>query len=248
MASSNEMQTEMATHRERPNSISRTSIVYHRDTLETALSPKLSNSAESDYKSPVSMVSPMSPPNLSPDSSTPMNREEHHQSISAVSEHMEDAAALPDRGKNSRFEWHSISVSVGNGDDAVQILRDQHGSVLSGELFAVMGGSGAGKSTLLDALSGRSNLHQLQIEGELAINGRKMTVKKQRLIQSLCAFVPQTDILCPTQTVEEALWFYAKLKLHQKSKEEQRARIEHLIDVLHLTDCRHSRIGDDQKV
>ena len=106
----------------------------------------------------------------------------------------------------------------------------------------------SGKSTLLDALSGRSNLNQLTVEGELAVNGHKFDITDQRLIRSLCTFVPQSDVLCPTQTVEEALIFYAKLKLPSKPSKVRLKRVNYLIDVLHLQSCRHTLIGNEKKV
>ena len=106
----------------------------------------------------------------------------------------------------------------------------------------------SGKSTFLDALSGRSNLNQLTVEGELAVNGYKFKVTKQELIRSLCTFVPQSDVLCPTQTVEEALRFYARLKLPHLDREKQEKRVQYLIDVLHLKSCRRTIIGDERKV
>ena len=106
----------------------------------------------------------------------------------------------------------------------------------------------SGKSTFLDALSGRSNLNQLTVTGELAMNGHKFDISNQELIRSICTFVPQSDVLCPTQTVEEALLFYAKLKLASKSEETRLKRVNYLIDVLHLKSCRHTLIGSEKKV
>ena len=128
-------------------------------------------------------------------------------------------SALPEAAQSGTFQWRNISIFVGDKSDGNQILHDFTGEILSGQLLAVMGGSGAGKSTFLDALCGRSNLNQLTVEGELAINGYKFIVTNQELIRSIATYVPQSDVLCPTQTVEEALMFYAKLKLASKSEE-----------------------------
>ena len=80
------------------------------------------------------------------------------------------------------------------------------------------------------------------------MNGYKFNVKNQKLIRSLCTYVPQTDVLCPTQTVEEALMFYAKLKLASKTEEVRLKRVNYLIDVLHLKSCRHTLIGSESRV
>jgi len=156
-------------------------------------------------------------------------------------------SALPEEAESGSLEWRNINIFVGDKEDGKQILFDFTGGIESGELLAVMGGSGAGKSTLLDALSGRSNLNQLTVEGEMAVNGHKFKITKQELIKSLITFVPQSDVFCPTQTVEEALVFYARLKLPFISKEVRRKRINYLIDVLHLDSCRHTLIGDERR-
>ena len=63
-------------------------------------------------------------------------------------------------------------------------------------------------------------------------------------MDDVCA---QSDILCPTQTVEEALMFYARLKLPSTPLEEQKKRVQYLINVLHLDRCRNNPIGDEKK-
>ena len=105
-----------------------------------------------------------------------------------------------------------------------------------------------GKSTLLDALSGRTNLSQQHIEGQLAINGNRFKVANQSLMKAVCTFVPQSDVLCPTQTVEEALRFYARMKLARLPRGKQEERVQYLMNVLHLDRCRHNLIGDEKKV
>ena len=36
----------------------------------------------------------------------------------------------------------------------------------------------------------------------MSINGNKFKCSHQKIIKALCTYVPQSDILCPTQTVE----------------------------------------------
>eukprot|EP01084_Bolivina_argentea_P317280 550098_1 len=118
-----------------------------------------------------------------------------------------------------------------------------NGTISSGVFMAIMGGTAAGKSTLLNALSGRTNLNQYNVTGNLSINNTQFKCTNQSIMKSLCSFVPQSDILCPTQTVRETLLFYAKLKLHNKSSEKQIKRVEYLIEALHLDSCADSVIG-----
>ena len=108
-------------------------------------------------------------------------------------------------------------------------------------------GSGAGKSTFLNVLSGRTNLGQMSVSGQLGLGGFKFPARDQDIIRSVCTYVPQSDILCPTQTVEEALMFYARLKLPALPLEQQEKRVNYLIDILKLNKCRHTPIGGESK-
>eukprot|EP01084_Bolivina_argentea_P139337 245142_1 len=156
---------------------------------------------------------------------------------------LKQQSALPSFANHIKLQWKNLEVYVGDDKTGKKILHNFNGTIDSGELMCVMGGSGAGKSTFLNALSGRTNLNQQTVNGNLAINHKQFKCSNQTLIKSLCTFVPQSDELCPTQTVEEALLFYAKLKLHNKSSEKQIKRVEYLIDALHLQDCEDSVIG-----
>eukprot|EP01083_Nonionella_stella_P166670 557894_1 len=160
---------------------------------------------------------------------------------------LKQQSALPSFANHIKLQWKNLDVYVGDDRNGKKILHNFNGTIDSGELMCVMGGSGAGKSTFLNALSGRTNLNQQTVNGHLAINHKQFKCSNQTLIKSLCTFVPQSDELCPTQTVEEALLFYAKLKLPHYSKEKQQKRINYLINVLHLNKCRNNYIGSESK-
>eukprot|EP01083_Nonionella_stella_P037505 102255_1 len=151
---------------------------------------------------------------------------------------------LPSYATFCKFAWEDLNVFVGSGKKKKQILFDMNGSISSGQLMAIMGGSGAGKSTLLNILSGRTNLSQQLVSGTLSINQKSFSVSDQSVIKALCSFVPQSDVLCSTQTVREALMFYANLKLSHTTPEKQKKRINYLMRVLHLAKCANNMIGD----
>lgn len=85
------------------------------------------------------------------------------------------------------------------------------------EITAFLGHNGAGKSTTMHILTG---LYR-PTTGTAKINGLSITESMNEIRKSL-GFVPQHNILFPLMTVEEHLWFYARLKgLDKKSTLEE---------------------------
>ncbi|MEY4997315.1 MAG: High-affinity branched-chain amino acid transport ATP-binding protein LivF, partial [Actinomycetota bacterium] len=71
-----------------------------------------------------------------------------------------------------------------------------------GELIGIIGPNGAGKSTLLKALFGLVKIR----EGNVVLNGEDITgFKTNKLVQMGVGFVPQTNNVFPSLTIEENL-------------------------------------------
>ena len=71
-----------------------------------------------------------------------------------------------------------------------------------GELIGIIGPNGAGKSTLLKAIFGQVNIR----EGRVTLNGEDITgLKANQLVSKGVAFVPQTNNVFPSLTIEENL-------------------------------------------
>jgi len=71
-----------------------------------------------------------------------------------------------------------------------------------GELIGIIGPNGAGKSTLLKAIFGQVNIR----EGAVKLNGEDITnLKANKLVEKGVAFVPQTNNVFPSLTIEENL-------------------------------------------
>jgi len=71
-----------------------------------------------------------------------------------------------------------------------------------GELIGIIGPNGAGKSTLLKAIFGQVNVR----EGHILLNGEDITgLKANKLVEKGVAFVPQTNNVFPSLTIEENL-------------------------------------------
>eukprot|EP00966_Prymnesium_polylepis_P148141 3422278-Prymnesium_polylepis.1 len=91
-----------------------------------------------------------------------------------------------------------------------------------------MGPSGSGKTTLLNTLAGRVPA----IEGTVLHGGRQLN---RQQLRGRIAYVTQEDVLCPTQTVREALMFSAMLRLPASVPLEEKARrVEEMIAQLRL--------------
>ena len=84
----------------------------------------------------------------------------------------------------------------------VNILNDCNITVKQGELIGIIGPNGAGKSTLLKAIFGLVNVR----EGSITLNGEDITgLKANKLVSKGVAFVPQTNNVFPSLTIEENL-------------------------------------------
>lgn len=84
----------------------------------------------------------------------------------------------------------------------VNILNHCDFHVKEGELVGIIGPNGAGKSTLLKAIFGLVNVR----DGDITLRGESLRGKKaNQLVELGVGFVPQTENVFPTLTVEENL-------------------------------------------
>jgi len=84
----------------------------------------------------------------------------------------------------------------------VNILNDCSLVANKGELIGIIGPNGAGKSTLLKAIFGLVNIRG----GNILLNGEDITgLKANKLVGKGVAFVPQTNNVFPSLTIQENL-------------------------------------------
>jgi branched-chain amino acid transport system ATP-binding protein len=84
----------------------------------------------------------------------------------------------------------------------INILNDCSLVANQGELIGIIGPNGAGKSTLLKSIFGQVNVR----EGKVWLNGEDITnMKANKLVSKGVAFVPQTNNVFPSLTIEENL-------------------------------------------
>ena len=91
---------------------------------------------------------------------------------------------------------------VVSGYGQVEILHGVSLTLNEGEIVAVIGPNGAGKSTLLKAIFGLVPVRA----GSVQMMGRDVTnLSPDRIVQAGMSFVPQTDNVFPTLTINENL-------------------------------------------
>ena len=84
----------------------------------------------------------------------------------------------------------------------INILNDCSLQAYPGELIGIIGPNGAGKSTLLKSLFGLVPIRG----GSVTLNGEDITNQKaNKLVQAGVGFVPQTNNVFPSLTIEENL-------------------------------------------
>lgn len=84
----------------------------------------------------------------------------------------------------------------------INILNGCSLTAFDGELIGIIGPNGAGKSTLLKAIFGQVNVRS----GSIMLNGEDITgLKANKLVEKGVAFVPQTNNVFPSLSIEENL-------------------------------------------
>jgi len=109
-----------------------------------------------------------------------------------------------------------VSKSFSSGAGATLALRDVSVDVADGEFLCLVGASGCGKSTLLNLIAGLDR----PTEGTIDLGGRKV------------AFMFQEATLFPWLSLERNIEL--PLKLAGMSKASRGARVEELLEMVHL--------------
>ena len=105
----------------------------------------------------------------------------------------------------------------------VNILNASSLIARQGELIGIIGPNGAGKSTLLKSIFGLVKVR----EGTIKLNGEEITnLKANKLVAKGVGFVPQTNNVFPSLTIQENL----EMGMFQKPKG-VKARLEYVTEI-----------------
>jgi ABC-type branched-subunit amino acid transport system ATPase component len=125
---------------------------------------------------------------------------------------------------------------VVSGYGEVEILHGVSIAVEDGEIVTIIGPNGAGKSTLLKTIFGLLPAKR----GEIFFGGERTTGRSpQTMVQKGLCYVPQSDNVFPSLTIQENLEMGAFVR-----RDDFGARIEELYGLFpDLTERRHERAG-----
>ncbi|GAX77358.1 hypothetical protein CEUSTIGMA_g4804.t1 [Chlamydomonas eustigma] len=130
------------------------------------------------------------------------------------------------------------------------ILSSLSGCCHEGHLLGLLGPSGSGKSTLLNVLSGQiQDGGRWKVQGNLTLHGYPAAAGQ---LSSICAFVPQHDMLLPSLTVEECLLCSAALRMSSSATVSQAkdrvATVMKELKIEHLRGLTSSSSGSTREI
>ncbi|HKJ37572.1 MAG TPA: FHA domain-containing protein, partial [Anaerolineales bacterium] len=136
---------------------------------------------------------------------------------------------VPYQMSGMRLDASNLTKDVKTRNGMRRILDNIDLSVLPREFIGLVGGSGAGKSTLLNALIGIR-----RGDGEVKLNGYDF-YEEYESFRAQIGYVPQSDILHTSLTVEKALDYAARLRLPWNlSQDERMRRIDMVLDTVSM--------------
>ena len=140
-------------------------------------------------------------------------------------------------GNSVRIDAVGLTKTVNKGK--LVLLDNVSLSIQPKEFVAIVGGSGAGKSTLMDALNG----FRPATQGQILINGQDTTGNPGLLRNSL-GYVPQDDIIHRNLTVEQALYYVAKLRLPKDTTDQEiEKRVAEVLEDVEMTGRRKVEVA-----
>ena len=151
----------------------------------------------------------------------------HQITLEAPSKNLSDELAITAIG---------IEKTYSNG---VKGLKKMDLSIPSKSIIAIMGPSGCGKSTLLKALNGDTP----PTKGKVFLFNLELSENWQYL-KTQIGYVPQDDIVHQQLTVEQCLYFTAKLRLDNLSDQYIDKKIDQVLEDLNILEKKKNLISN----
>jgi len=140
-----------------------------------------------------------------------------------------------------RIDGEGLVRMVGSGSGRRRVIDDLNFSILPGEMVALMGPSGAGKTSLLTTIAG----YTPPSSGQVFMDGMSL-YSHFGLFREAVGYVPQEDVMHRSLSVEEVLYYQAKLNFPAEVRSDEiQDRIGLVLAQLDLQDVRHSLVGDE---
>jgi NitT/TauT family transport system ATP-binding protein len=126
--------------------------------------------------------------------------------------------------RSGRIEATDVSISLGQGADAFEAVRELTFCAAPGELICILGPSGCGKSTLLGALAGHLEI----TKGRLTVDGEPVSGPSPER-----GMVFQQHTLFPWKRVRDNVAFGPKMR--GVGKQERRRKADDILALVGLT-------------
>ena len=140
-----------------------------------------------------------------------------------------------------RLDAHKLVREVGDPAAPLRVVDEVSFSILPGEMVAIMGPSGAGKTSVLTTLAG----YTPPTKGHVLLDGMSL-YKHYDVFRRAVGYVPQEDVMHRSLTVEEVLYFHAKINFPAEfTDHEIGERVDNVLMQLDLERVRGSVVGDE---
>lgn len=144
------------------------------------------------------------------------------------------------RTKDGNSEDPTTGSTSDDTTKRVVVLSNLSTTVSPHKLTAWMGPSGSGKTSLLSVAAGLADEQNLILDSVITVNGEEGRIPKR-----LVGVVWQDDLMLPNLTVEETIYFSARLKTPSSvSNEEVNLIVDEVMKDLGVSHIRESLIGN----
>lgn len=151
------------------------------------------------------------------------------------------ATDTEERVHGVRVDVRDVSRDVGDPKRPIRVVDSVGFTILPGEMVAVMGPSGAGKTSVITTLAG----YTPPSEGQILMDGLSL-YDHYDVFRNAVGYVPQEDVMHRILTVEEVLYYQAKLNFPDEvGDDEIQRRITRVLEQLDLVSVRTSLVGDE---